>query len=82
MCWKAPKKTCYDQFKALDIKTDAALKALGGGYYDKIGALLIHGKEFKETFTVNQTGDDVYLTAYTFEKIGFEEDLQIHATNL
>merc|ERR1712031_109725 len=76
MCWKAPKKTCWEAMQSLDAKTDQALKTLGAGYYDKIGTLLLHGKEFNETFKMNQTADDVYLTAYTFEKIGFEEDLQ------
>ena len=82
MCWKAPKKTCWEPLKNLDVKTDAALKALGSGYYDKIGTLLMHGKEFNETFAIHQDSDNVYLTAYSFEKIGFEEDIQIHVTNL
>ena len=54
--------------KAIGTKTDELLKA---------------GKEFKETWTIEQPGDGfVYISVLKFEQIGFHEDYEIAQTNL
>lgn len=71
-------------FEQDNAATLAALRALP----DKnvaagVEKLLINGTEFKETWTITQTGNgEVYFTVLKFQQIGFLEDFQFAQTTL
>merc|ERR1719198_2888450 len=82
-CYKAPKDKCWTDFEAANKDALAALNDLpDSNVSTKIKGFLESGDDFKKVWTINTEGDDVYLTAYAFEKIGFKEDIQIHEANL
>jgi hypothetical protein len=39
--------------------------------------LLVDGSQFKDTWTLTTVNDDVHISAYTFQAIGFLENYQV-----
>jgi hypothetical protein len=64
-------------FEAVNARTATALAAIpdknvGAG----MAKLLINGTDFESTWTLVEEGGDVYISAYSFQAIGFLEDYQ------
>ena len=81
MCVCAPPSTPPSHppqyFEAVNARTATALAAIpdknvGAG----MAKLLINGTDFKGTWTLVEEGGDVYISAYSFQAIGFLEDYQ------
>jgi len=74
-CWSPMLSKSSDTKAALDTIPDADVVS-------GIEKLLVDGDEFKKIWTVTVDGDQVHLTAYKFEAIGFEEDYQFAEATL
>ena len=77
-CYTAPVKACLTQFNALNKRTAAALAALPDtNVAAGMAKLLVDGSQFKDTWTLTTVNDDVHISAYTFQAIGFLENYQV-----
>ena len=68
-CYKAPEKACLDVFTQMDKLTKQAMDVLPNKSIrtKTVYELLQAGKEFKETWTVEQPGDGfVYISVLKF----------------
>jgi len=74
-CWSPMLSKSKDTKSALDAIPD--VDVVSG-----IEKLLVDGEEFNRVWTVTLDGDQVHLTAYKFEAIGFEEDYQFAEATL